>query len=105
MNQQEHKFLTTEQKKEELVNKVKQRKDFEMFTKTGNEYVRKLILSVFTKIQGKAKFGPDECETYIRERKNKAPQNVREVWDTEPSGYIDNYANQMLELCGYQPMW
>jgi hypothetical protein len=97
-------YLSTEQKIDELVKEVEQRKDFEMFSVGGNTYVRKLILSVFTKIRGKAKFGPQECEKYIRERKKKVPEKYSEVWDSEPSRHIDDYANQMLELCGYQPM-
>lgn len=97
-------YSTKEQQIDMLVKKVQQRGNFAMYTPSGDEYVRKLILTTFTKIQGSKKFGPVECEKYLRDRKNKAPERYSEVWDTEPSNYIDAYVSQMLELCGYQPM-
>lgn len=78
-----------------------EKRDFEMFSKKGNNACRSLVKKVFKKIEGKTRVTEESVTEIISEGCKKIFTTHPEVYDTEPGYHIQYLVNSKLEEIGY----
>lgn len=78
-----------------------QTREFEMFSKAGNNACRTLVRKVFRRIAGPRRLTQDDIIQMITEGCKKIHKSHPEVYDTEPGYHIQELVNEKLQEIGY----
>lgn len=85
----------------EQLNKNLETRDFEMFSKEGNEECRKGVQKIFDFIRGDKRVTEDQVEKKMTEVTKEIAKTHGEVWDTEPRYHIRKLTQLCCEEVGY----
>lgn len=74
---------------------------FEMFTKAGDNAMRRATLKIIKKIEGKTRVTAQEVEQLAKAALMKVAEKHSECYDSEPPYHMEYYINKALEAVGY----
>jgi len=79
------------------------KRNFEMFTKGGNNKCQSITRAAIRKVFGQKRVNQEQLEGLIGDKISKASKNDRfsEIWDSEPPRNIAYYVNKALKVAGY----
>ena len=86
---------------EKTLDEKLQTREFEMFSKAGNNACRALVRKVFRRIAGPRRLTQDDVTQMLSEGFKKIEKSHREVYDTEPGYHVQELVNRKLREIGY----